>query len=484
MSTYPGPAAQPPVKRRRKTLTRLTIALGVVLVLMAGGVFGAYRYYTSRLTRVSIRLPGATASTVGGVAAAVAPADEQNFVIAGSDTRAFAGGSAFQAPAGSPDVVTGQRSDTVMLVHLPAGDGRPTVVSFPRDALVQIPEYTDASRVVHTSYSAKLNEAFSVGGPALLVQLVEKLSGMHIDHYVQVDFSGFRQIVDALGGVTLCVSSNRYDQDSGDMLRAGTHPDVSGQTALGFVRDRKGLPRGDLDRITDQQYFLGQVLHKATSAGVLSNPLKVNSFLQAASADVTVDDTFGLPQLTALAGRLRHLDAAHVTFATIPITNPDATQPIHGVNQSVVLLDPAADAAFWGAIRTPPAGAPPAPGGTPAPTRAAMTAGDVTLSVYNGTRQPDLASRVSTQLRATGFTVSHVGNAPGGSQTVIRYPPGLQAAAQTVAQAVPVAALIPDATVGAVQLIVGDNFSSVTTTSPGPVPATTPAPTASPTCAP
>ena len=483
MSTYPGPAAQPPVKRRRKTLARLTIALGVVLVLMAGGVFGAYRYYTSRLTRVSIRLPGAAASTVGGVAAAGAPADEQNFVIAGSDTRAFVGGSAFQAPAGSPDVVTGQRSDTVMLVHLPAGDGRPTVVSFPRDALVQIPEYTDASRVVHTSYSAKLNEAFSVGGPALLVQLVEKMSGMHIDHYVQVDFSGFRQIVDALGGVTLCVSSNRYDPDSGDMLRAGTHPDVSGQTALGFVRDRKGLPRGDLDRITDQQYFLGQVLHKATSAGVLSNPLKVNSFLQAASADVTVDDAFGLPQLTALAGRLRHLDAAHVNFATIPITNPDATQPIHGVNQSVVLLDPAADAAFWGAIKSPHAG-PAAPGGTPAPTRAAMTAADVTLSVSNGTRQPDLASRVSTQLRAAGFTVSHIGNAPGGSQTVIRYPPGLQAAAQTVAQAVPVAALIPDATVGAVQLIVGDNFSNVTTTSPGPVLATTPAPTASPTCAP
>jgi hypothetical protein len=98
--------------------------------------------------------------------------------------------------------------------------------------------------------------------------------------------------------------------------------------------------------------------------------------------------------------------------------------------------------------------------------------------------QPSFAAIERTQLRAAGFTVSHIGNAPGGSQTVIRYPPGLQAAAQTVAQAVPVAALIPDATVGAVQLIVGDNFSNVTTTSPGPVLATTPAPTASPTCAP
>jgi len=138
---------------------------------------------------------------------------------------------------------------------------------------------------VSPAHPAKLNEAYSIGGAALLTQLIEQLTGLRLDHYVQVDFGGFRKIVDALGGLTLCVRTNRHDHDSGDNLSAGTHANVTGDQALAFVRDRKGLPGGDLDRIKDQQYFLAQVLHKVLSAGTLTDPARLNSFLSAVVTD-------------------------------------------------------------------------------------------------------------------------------------------------------------------------------------------------------
>src|SRR5665811_1936367 len=232
-------------------------ALAVALVLVGG--FAAYAYYSGRLGHVSIRLPGQAAPPDSD-----GPA--QDFLIVGSDTRDFAGGQAFQASPGSADYVTGQRSDTVMLVHLPAGNTKATLVSFPRDSYVQIPAHPDEKGRPQAPYPAKLNEAFSVGGPALLVQLVENLSGLRIDHYVAVDFAGFKHMVDALGGVTLCVNTTRHDPDSGDMLTKGVHQNVTGDDALAFVRDRKGpgpdprpavLPRPDADE-GDQRRHPGQ----------------------------------------------------------------------------------------------------------------------------------------------------------------------------------------------------------------------------------
>lgn len=490
------PAGRPGGRRR---WVRLGVALAAVLGLLGAGLTGGYLYYNSRLTRVPIRAPG-----VASPAERLAASDEQNFLVAGSDTRDFAGGSAYQAPAGSAEQVTGQRSDTVLLVHLPAGPGRPTVVSFPRDSYVTIPRYTDALGVAHASYPAKLNEAFAVGGPPLLVQLIENLSGRHVDHYMQVNFAGFQQIVDALGGVTLCVATSRHDHDSGDMLTAGTHADVNGGTALAFVRDRKGLPRSDLDRIVDQQYFLGQVLRKALSAGTLANPVKLNGFLRAATADVTVDQGFGFGQLTALAGRLRHLDPEHVVFATIPIADAGATRPVHGINQSVVLLNPAADTTFFAdldnapgtAPGTPPgalpgtqaAAGPPRPGGTadngppPAPS-------EVTLTVANATRTPTLAAQTASQLRADGFTIDAVQTVPTTTATSIRYPTGRRPAALTVAAVVPGARLVPDPTLTKIQLILGSSFTGLTPAPAAPPPSppsttSTPTATSSTGCAP
>src|SRR5664280_1244674 len=336
-------------------------ALAVALVLVGG--FAAYAYYSGRLGHVSIRLPGQAA-----------PADSdgpaQDFLIVGSDTRDFAGSQAFQASPGSADYVTGQRSDTVMLVHLPAGNTKATLVSFPRDSYVQIPAHPDEKGRPQAPYLAKLNEAFSVGGPALLVQLVENLSGLRIDHYVAVDFAGFKHMVDALGGVTLCVNTTRHDPDSGDMLTKGVHPNVTGDDALAFVRDRKGLPNGDLDRIRDQQYFLAQMLTKVTRAGTLRT----------------------------LATRLRHLDAGHGTFETIPITTDAATRSIHGVEQSVVLIDQAKASALFGRLRTAAAGNPPSAATSP-PAKISVAPAQVRLSVLNGSGRSGLAAQAAAGLR-------------------------------------------------------------------------------------
>ncbi|MDQ6650219.1 MAG: LCP family protein [Actinomycetota bacterium] len=468
-STAPGRRrSRQPRWVRWLRVTAAVTSIGILLVSCGGYV--AYRYYNGRLGHVSIRLPGQ-----GAPADSDGPA--QDFLLVGSDTRDFTGGEAFQAKPGSADYVSGQRSDTVMLVHLPPGNAKATLVSFPRDSYVQIPAHPDDKGHPQAPYMAKLNEAFAVGGPALLVQLIENLSGLRIDHYVAVDFGGFKKMVDALGGVTLCVNTTRRDRDSGDFLTKGVHPDVSGDVALSFVRDRKGLQNGDLDRIKDQQYFLAQMLRRVTSAGTLANPLKLNAFLTAATGDVTVDKDLGPANVRTLATRLRHLDPAHVTFETIPITTDSATRPIHGIEQSVVLIDQAKAGAMFGALRNDANVAGPAPTSSPAsPTPLLVSPAQVPVSVLNGSGRPRQAALAAAELRKAGFLVVRVGNSVSSEHTVVRYGNGREEAARTLAAAVPGSSLVADASLTeTLALVVGADFSAVRALPPAAPPAPAPA---------
>ena len=487
------PAA--PARRPHRLLMRRTLVLvaGLLVLTVALGS-GAYFYYDAKLTRVTI--PG-----LGHVFGSTAPASAgvgENFLLVGSDTRGFVGGQVFQAAPGSADFVAGARSDTVILLHLPTGGGKPTLVSFPRDTYVQVPSFTDRRGQVSPAHPAKLNEAYSIGGPALLTQLIEQLTGLRLDHYVQVDFGGFRKIVDALGGLTVCVRTNRHDRDSGDNLSAGTHANVTGDQALAFVRDRKGLPGGDLDRIKDQQYFLGQVLHKVLSAGTLTDPARLNSFLSAVVTDVTVDQDFGLSQMTTLGSRLRHLDPAHATFATLPILSSSATRLVHGLHVDVVLLDPMRAAALFTGLRAPgtstatPSTAP----GSADTQPLTVPPSAITLEVRNATSTPGLAARTARALRRHGYTVTATGTAPRVDHTTVRYRSDELAAARTVAAALPGTQLVadPNLTVG-VLLVLGPDAPPVTKVhlgsrpSPSQAAAALPAPAApaaapSPACAP
>lgn len=332
----------PSDRPRRKLVRRIAAGLSLLLLVLVGTAYGAFRYYDSKVTRIALpSLHKGTTVTTGSY-----------FLLAGSDTRQLPDGAQFQATGAS--AVTGQRADTVILVHIPTGSAKVTLMSFPRDSYVQIPAFTDKAGVTTAAHYAKLNEAFAIGGADLLVKTIEGLSGLPVDHYLQINFDGFRKIVDAVGGVTLCVGTTRSDKDSGDYLTAGTHSNVSGAEALAFVRDRKGLASGDLDRIADQQYFVSQVLKKVLAAGTLANPVRLTSLLNATTESLTADKRFGLSQLRTLASRLSNLDSSHVTFVTLPVLDADGRRVIHGLSASVVLLDqvrlPAAFAAVEGKL--------------------------------------------------------------------------------------------------------------------------------------
>ena len=476
LRTRPGPAQAVLPRRGRlgRRRLRLTVTvLAAVLVLALSAVFGGYFYYDAKLTRVSI--PGL--GQVFGSVVSAPPSAGENFLLVGSDTRAFAGGQAFQAPQGSADFVAGARSDTVILLHLPIGGAKPTIVSFPRDTYVHIPAFTDRAGKTTAAHPAKLNEAFSIGGPALLTQLIERLTGLRLDHYVQVDFGGFRSIVDAVGGLSLCVGTSRHDHDSQDSLTAGTHPDITGAQALAFVRDRKGLPGGDLDRIKDQQYFLAQLLHKVLSAGTLADPARLTGLLSAVVADVTVDQGFGLSQMTTLGSRLRHLDPAHVTFATLPVLSSAAVRVVHGLRVDVVLLDPARTAQLFAGLHEGTGHPAPGTGAAGQPLTVAPAA--ISLEVRNGTSTAGLAGRVARSLRRHGYTVTATGTASPVDQTTVRYRPDMLAAARTVAAALPGAQLQadPTLTVG-VQLVLGPEAPAVVPVHLGPSATPTPSGTA------
>lgn len=197
------------------------------------------------------------------------------------------------------------RTDTILLVHLPAlfSDTAPVMVSIPRDSYVEIPEYG----------SDKINTAFAVGGPQLLTQTVEQATGLRIDHYAEVGFGGFAGLVDAVGGVDMCLAEPINDPLAGIDLPAGCRR-LDGREALGFVRTR-ATPRADLDRMANQRAFMSALIHRAASPAVLLNPLRWYPLARAAADTVSVDDDDHVWDLGRLGWALR----GDPTTVTVPI---------------------------------------------------------------------------------------------------------------------------------------------------------------------
>lgn len=213
-------------------------------------------------------------------------------------------------PEQQADLTTGgdlgnSRTDTILLVHVPGvGSGVPTtMVSIPRDSYVPIPEYG----------SDKINAAFAIGGPTLLTQTVEQATGLRIDHYAEIGFGGFADLVDAVGGVRICPAEPISDPLAGIELPAGCQ-ELNGRTALGFVRSR-ATARADLDRMVHQREFMSALVERASSPSVLLNPLRWYPMATAAAGTVTVDEGDHVWDLARLAWALR----GNVTNVTVPI---------------------------------------------------------------------------------------------------------------------------------------------------------------------
>jgi LCP family protein required for cell wall assembly len=316
-------------------LRRIALGLAVVLVLSTVAMVGALAYFDRRIDRIPVATLGDGQDVDGG---------DTNYLLVGSDSRE---GLTEEEIA---EVRTGLKgggnegtlTDTIVLVHVPGGGGEPTLVSFPRDSFVQIAGH-DKGRI-NTAYARGEASADSTG-PATLVATIQQLSGLQIDHYLEVGFISFLRITDALGGVEVNLCNPTADVKAGIDLPAGVQR-LGGGDALGFVRQREGLPRGDLDRIARQQYFLGAVARQVLSPGTLLRPDRLLRVMGAVTSSVTADEDLSTFDLARLGLRLRGAAGGGLQFQTVPIANPNAR--VGGA--SVVLLDEAALPGFFAGL--------------------------------------------------------------------------------------------------------------------------------------
>jgi LCP family protein required for cell wall assembly len=260
-----------------------------------------------------------------------------NYLIVGSDTReGLSREEIKRLKVGGTDVAAGKRSDTMLLIHISKKRDKAAIISIPRDSYALIPEHNNSQgKVIPAAYS-KINSAYNWGGASLLIETLESMSDLRIDHYVELNFVGFVRMVDALGGVEICTKKDINDPKSHLTLPAGTHV-LDGVDSLKFVRTRVFDGLGDLGRMKRQQEFASAMLRKATSAGVLLNPVKMVDFINSALDSVVTDEGLSQGDLLTLGKQLRNLSASNVRTLTIPLQYYNYNK--NGVS-AAVLWDP------------------------------------------------------------------------------------------------------------------------------------------------
>jgi LCP family protein required for cell wall assembly len=438
-------AAGRKARQRRALAVACSLASAVVL-LIAGGGWALTSYVNGAVGRVNAGTTGTPSS------------GPLNILVAGVDLRAGL------SPAEQARLHVGHaissNSDTMMIVHVPAHGGGVSVVSLPRDSWVDIPGHG----------MSKINAAFGIGGPKLMVQTVEQNTGLTINDYIEVNFPGFVKVVNALGGVNICLPFAVNDPYSGLHMSAGPHH-VHGVTALEFVRDRHSFALSDLARIKDQQQLLSSMLREAISSGTLADPVKLSGFLSAVTGAIKVDQRLNV---TSLADRLRGISPSQVTFMTVPLANTNYITP---TGESAVLWDSQAAGRLFAELKAddlPVKKPPPRPAKKkqkqqkqpPGPKRS-----QVSVDVYNGTRITGLSANTGVQLTQLGFTVHGAGlswTSSDVAQTVIEYPPGMITSAQAVHRVLPGASIRQVSGVARVSIVLGTSGHQVT----GPPPST------------
>ena len=356
------------------------------------------------------------------------------------------------------------RTDTIILIRIAPNGGGATAVSLPRDTWVDIPAYTDIQGQAHPATQDRINTLLERGGPQLLTRVVEQLTGMRIDHYISLNFAGFLNMVDAVGGVPMCIPKPLQDSYSGLNLQAGQQT-LTGKQALAYVRARH--IDSDFGRMQRQQRFLSAMAQRAASVGTLLNPLKLNAFIDAAMKSITTDETLGRDAILNLAQRFRGLSLKKIRFLTVPISNGNAN--ING--NSVVLWDQAQAKTLFTDLAADKPVVLPAATATTAPTSAASASaglptvapGLIKLTVLNATNITGLARKASVSLAKVGFGfAAQPGNAPtsGATTTVIQYPKAQADAARTVAASIPFATMQETTDATGITLLVGKDWTA------------------------
>lgn len=277
--------------RKKSWGKRVGVVLLVVVALLAALVV----YFDSTLQRTAaLDFEGRVPDTPG-----------TNWLLVGSDSReGLDEGQREDLHAGDAG---GRRTDTMMLVHIPSGGGQPALISLPRDSYVSIPGHG----------KTKLNSAFSFGGPQLLAQTVEQATGVHIDHYGEIGFGGFADLVDAVGGVEVNLDKPMNDDMANVHLPAGPN-ELDGPTALGFVRARYSLEGGDFERTQNQRKLLGALVDKATSPATLLNPFRLFPLASGAGKTFLVDDGDHIWHLFSLALAMGDVSSNQGVTTSVP----------------------------------------------------------------------------------------------------------------------------------------------------------------------
>ncbi|MBY8346066.1 LCP family protein [Streptomyces spinosirectus] len=239
--------------------------------------------------------------------------DAQNILVIGSDSRSGDGNARYGRDSGT------ERSDTTILLHLSKGRHTATAISLPRDLMVNVPSCLRPDGTRSEPTFAMFNYAFQVGGSACTIRTLEKLTDIRVDHHMVIDFHGFKEMVDAVDGVRVCLKKPIDDKAAKLKLPAG-RVTLNGEQALGYVRARKSLGNGsDTDRMERQQRFLGALVNKVQSNDVLLNPVKLYPVLDAATSSLTTDPALAsLRGLYELVRGLRDIPAERVQFLTVP----------------------------------------------------------------------------------------------------------------------------------------------------------------------
>ncbi|MEC3955279.1 LCP family protein [Nocardia sp. CDC153] len=468
VGTEPAKRVSPARRRRNRRMAlagRVTLAIvAVIALIVTGGGWSYLRAKDNNFQQVS-----ALDDNSPDVVDADGQTGDENFLIVGTDTRAGANG---QLGAGTEDDAEGARSDTVMLVNIPASRARVVAVSFPRDLDVTRPdcEGWDNGKAAYTGQKFpgaagdKLNATYALGGPKCLTKVITKLSGLKINHFVGIDFSGFESMVDVVGGVEVCTTKPLVDDILGTVLTTPGKQIVNGSTALDYVRARHvyGEERSDYDRINRQQRFLSSLLRSALSSKVLFDPGKLNGFINA-FAQHSFMDNVSTKDLLTLGRSLQKMQAGNITFLTVPTAGTTSygneiprESDIKAIFRAVIDDQP-----LPGEKKTDaPASTSAAP--APKPKLSAVDPSTVSLQVSNGSGQAGIAGTTATKLANQGFQIYSTGNYADGvsAKTKVRYSGGHEAEAGTVASAIPGAVLEPASGLGSiVEVVVGSDFT-------------------------
>ncbi|MEU0204674.1 LCP family protein [Streptomyces canus] len=320
-------------RRRRRWLRGAGLAVAVAVAATAGAAWALYAKLDGNIT------PDDAAAAELARYEKERPTslvrDAQNILLIGSDSRSGDENARYGRDSGT------ERSDTTILLHLSAGRRTATAVSLPRDLMVEVPACLGSDGIRGEPAFTMFNSAFQKGGSACTIRTVEKLTNIRVDHHMVVDFHGFKDMVDAVDGVTVCLDEPINDKAAKLRLPAG-RVTLNGEEALGYVRARKSLGDGsDTERMDRQQSFLGALAHKVQSNDVLLNPVKLYPVLDAATSSLTTDPGLAsLRGLYELVRGLRHIPTERVQFLTVP------REPYVGDANRDQLAEPAARRLF------------------------------------------------------------------------------------------------------------------------------------------